>query len=114
MRLNLFDEITITNRTYCHALGLDATPYEMPLSPDEVLIANERRWLVGRGMAESKADVWAPINVRQGVSNEYHAVIEYARSPEKVAESERLAGESMDTFYAECRRRTIAPVFVGD
>jgi hypothetical protein len=110
----LFNELNRTTAAYCRALGLDATPYETLLSADEILIANERRWLVDRGMAPAKADVWAPINVRQGVSNEPHAVIEYARTPEKVAESTRLFGESLGQFYAECRRRTIAPVFVGD
>jgi hypothetical protein len=114
MNLCLFDELNRTTAAYCKALGLDATPYETPLSPDEVLIANERRWLVDRGMAPEKADKWAPINVLQGVSNEPHAVIEYARPPEKVAEANRLAGESMDRFFDECRRRTIAPIFTGD
>lgn len=112
--MNLFDELNHTTAAYCRALGLDATPYETPLSPDEVLIANERRWLVDRGMEPEKAAVWAHINVLQGVRNQPHAVIEYARTPEQRAESERLAGESMDAFFAECRRRTIAPVWCGD
>lgn len=114
MSVRLFDEINRTTAAYCRTLGLDATPYETPLSPDEVLIANERRWLADRGMTEPKAAVWAPINVRQGVSNQPRAVVEYARTPEQIAESNRLAGESMDKFYAECRRRTIAPVWTGD
>jgi hypothetical protein len=111
MSIRLFDEINQTNRAYCKALGLDATPYDTPLSPDEVLIANERRWLVDRGMAPAKANVWAPINIRQGVSNEPHAVIEYAVKPDHRNE---LFEVSLDKFYAECRRRTIAPIFTGD
>ncbi len=114
MGLQLFDELNRTTAAYCRALGLDASPYETPLSPDEVLIAKERRWLVRRGMTEAKADVWAPINVRQGVSNQPHAVVEYAQSTEQMAESTRLFGESLGQYYAACRRRTIAPIFCGD
>jgi hypothetical protein len=41
-------------------------------------------------------------------------VVEYARSPEQLAESEHMFGESLDKFYTACRRRTIAPVWCGD
>lgn len=108
--MHLFNEINRTTAAYCRALGLDATPYETPLSPDEVLIANERRWLVERGMTPAKADVWAPINVRQGVSNEPHAVIEYAVKTDR----NELFAVALGKFYDECRRRTIAPIFTGD
>lgn len=108
--MHLFNEIDQTNRAYCKALGLDASPYETPLSPDEVLIANERRWLVDRGMTEPKAAVWAPINVRQGVSNQPHAVIEYAR-PVSLWDQ-----KSIQPYYDDARARApqLAGVWTGD
>jgi hypothetical protein len=44
---------------------------------------------------------------------EPHAVVEYARTQEQAAESARLFGESLDTFYADARSKG-APAFVGD
>lgn len=115
-----FQEIARTNKAFCESLGLDGDVYDRPLSDaeangtplsaDEVLIANERRWLVDRGMTEAKAAVWTPINVRQGISNEPHAVIEYAVKTDR----NELFAVALGQFYAECRRRTIAPVFCGD
>ena len=108
--LKLFDEITITNRAYCRALGIDSTPHETPLSPDEILIANERRWLGDRGMTEAKAAVWAPINVLHGVSNHFRAVVEYARPPSLWDQ------QDISPYYDDCRAKHTqrAGVWVGD
>jgi hypothetical protein len=112
--MKFFNELNKVNAAYCRSLGLDATPYESPLSAEEVLIAQEHHWLVHRGMSEVKAAVWAPINVRQGVSNAPIAVVEYARTAEQKAESMRLFGVSLGEYYASCRIRTMHPIFVGD
>jgi hypothetical protein len=112
--MKFFDELNQVNAAYCRSLGLDATPYETPLSADEVLIAQEHHWLVHRGMSEIKAAVWAPINVRQGVSNAPITIVEYARTAEQKAESMRLFGESLGEYYASCRSRAMRPTFVGD
>lgn len=93
-----------------------------PLSPDEMLIAQEMRdqqiaeeigYLVGRGMPLEKARRWAPVNVLHGISNKPHALVEYAFPPHKKDEVMERFAEAIGKYYAECRQRG-APVWVGD
>ena len=114
----LFDEIDQTNRAYCKALGLDASQYETPLSEAEQEVA---AYMQRHGISRKAASMLIACNnmpartVAMGPRKPaFHAVVEYARTPEQLAESTRLFGESLGKFYDDCRRRTIAPVFCGD
>ena len=118
MGLALFDELNRTTAAYCRSLGLDATPYETPLSPAEVEVAE---YMQRHGINRKAASMLIACSnmpartVAMGPRKPAaHAVIEYARTPEQLAESTRLFGESLGKFYDDCRRRTIAPVFCGD
>jgi hypothetical protein len=117
--MNLFHEIARTNATYCESLGLPSDTYTRPLadaeingtplSADEQIVAEEIGHLVDRGMPLAKARRWAPVNVRQGVSNKPHGVIEYAVKNDR----NELFALALGKYYSECRAR--GPVcFVGD
>lgn len=110
MGLDIFAEIARTNTAYCHAHGMSAAElYGTP--PNE---AERETALVA---SITRLNAMGPLKGMTGRTEPRafvpHAVVEYARTPEQLVESERLFGESLDTFYAECRRRTITP-FVGD
>lgn len=83
--------------------------HRTPLSPDELLIAEEIGYLVNNGMRLEQARRWAPVNVMQGVSNRPHAVIEYAHKSDR----NELFAVALGKYYAECRARG-GLVFVGD
>lgn len=118
MGLCLFDELDHENAAHCRLLGLDPSPYVKPLSPAEVQTAEHMQ---RHGINRKAASMLIACNnmpartvamgPRKPAAN---AVIEYARTPEQLAESTRLFGESLGKFYDACRRRTIAPVFCGD
>jgi len=120
MGLQLFDELNRANAAYCRAIGRDSTPYETPLSDAELNVAA----FLSSGINRRSADMFAALNgpaipivwnPRHPAPTEFRAVVEYAvRSPEQLAESERLAAASIQSFYDACRRRTVAPFFVGD
>ena len=115
----LFQEIARTNAAYCASLGLPSDVYTRPLadaeingtplSADEQLVAEEIGHLVDRGMPLAKARRWAPVNVRQGVSNRPHGVIEYAVKNDR----NELFALALGKYYADMRARGGA-VFVGD
>ena len=118
MGLALFDELNRTTAAYCRALGLDSTAYETPLSPAEVEVAE---YMARHGISRRAASMLIAVNnmpAPQAVmgprKRTFSAVVEYARSAEQVAESERMTGASIQSFYESCRRRTIGPVFTGD
>lgn len=96
-----------------------------PLSPDELLIAQEIRdqkiaeeigYLVQRGMPLEKARRWAAVNVFQGISNKPHAIVQYAMPEHKKAEAMALFAESLGKYYADCASRygQLGGVWVGD
>ena len=118
MGLQLFDELNRTTAAYCRALGLDSTAYETPLSPAEVQIAEHmQRHGINRKAASmliACSNMPARTVAMGPRKPAFHAVVEYAKTPEQLAESTRLFGEALGQYYAACRRRTIAPVFCGD
>lgn len=116
--MNLFAEISRTNKAYCASLGLPSDTYDRPLSeaevngtplsPTEVEIAH----LMANGMSRAKAEKWAPINLLHGVSAK--PVIKPALpvlTPEQLAEREARTGASIQKFYDDCRQRG---AWVGD
>ena len=122
----LFDELNRTTAAYCHALGLDASAYETPLSADEVEIAD---YMKRHGMNRQAAESFVALHKMPSASEwfssqpkKYHAVVEYAansyqdkRTAEQVAADQVKFAESLGEYYAACRaRQTIGPYFVGD
>jgi hypothetical protein len=67
-------------------------------------------YMVSRGMNPAKAEVWARINILQGVDCFPHAIIEYVRP------SSSWADTDLTEYYNECRMKARSPncVFVGD
>jgi hypothetical protein len=67
-------------------------------------------YMVSRGMNPSKAEVWARINILQGVDCFPHAIIEYVRPTSLWADTD------LTEYYTECRMKARSPncVFVGD
>ena len=109
--MNLFHEIAITNAAYCHAHGMSAAELygTQPCQAEfETSLAASLTRLNAIGPLKGMSGHTEPR------ATAFHAVVEYARTPEQLAESERLAGESIQSFYDSCRRRTIAPIFCGD
>ena len=111
MGINFFTELSATNRAHCAAHGFSSA--ELYGTPP-----NEAEFETSLNVSLTRLNAMGPLSGMSGRTTPRpvapHAVVEYARTPEQIAESNRLAGESMDKFYAECRRRTIAPVFCGD
>ena len=111
MGLNFFTELNATNRAHCAAHGFSAAElYGTAPNADEYetsLVASLTK-LNAMGPLKGMSGRTAPLTFVP------HAVVEYARTHEQLAESERLAGESIQSFYDSCRRRTIAPFFCGD
>lgn len=132
--MDVFREISRTNAAYCASHGIDAVVYG-GLSSDELngralsepeleralvidldlarAVAEETRWLMRRGMSVGRAIRWAEVNVRTGVSNRPHAVIEYAMSEGRCAESMALFADALGKYYSACRQRGCA-TYVGD
>lgn len=127
MQTTFFEDIAITNRIYCDSLGLPSDVYQrplsdieangVPLSPAEVEIAV----FMSAGISRKSAEMFvavnhmpAPVAVMGPRKPSAQAIIEYARSPEQLAESERLTGASIQAFYDECRSRTTITPWVGD
>ena len=112
MGLNFFTELNATNRAHCAAHGFSsgelygteptAAEYETSLVVSLTRLNNMGPL---KGMSGRTTPCPAPTP---------HAVVEYARTPAQIAESNRLFGESLGKFYEACRRRTIAPCFTGD
>lgn len=118
MGLHLFDELNHTTAAYCRTLGLDATPYESPLSPAEVEVAE---YMKRHNVSHKAASMLIACNnmparpVAMGPRyRTFRAVVEYARTQKQLAEDSRMFGEALGQFYTECRRRTIAPIWTGD
>lgn len=120
MGFHLFDELNTTTAAYCHALGLDATPFESPLSAEEVEIAE---YMQRHGINRQAASMMLSIRNMPGPVAKmgppkmfmHHCVIEYARTDEQIADAAEAYGRALDQYYAACRARTtIGPAFVGD
>lgn len=99
---NFFNEIDRTNAAYCRAMGLDATPYESKLSPDEVLRA------ALNNMPPARPMVWNP---KRRPAPAPHCVVEIAFPLSRQIEQEALVGASIQRFYEDSRKRGC---FVGD
>jgi hypothetical protein len=112
MSIDLWAELNRTNRAYCASLGLSAGElYGTP--PNEAEIETSLNVTITR------LNAMGPLKGMSGHTTPrpapaFHAVVEYTRTPEHIAEQNRRFGEALDKFYAESRRRTIAPVFCGD
>lgn len=112
MTMNLFQEISRTNRAYCASLGLDCDAYDRPLadaeangtplSPAEAAIAKLNSMVPLKGMSGYTKPRPAPAP---------HAVVEVAVSPAKRAEQEARTGASIQSYYDDCRQRD---AWVGD
>jgi hypothetical protein len=110
--MNLFQEISHTNRAYCASLGLDCDAYDRPLadaeltgaplSVTEVAIAKLNGLGPVKGLSRFAKVRPAPVP---------HAVIEIAVPAALRAEQQALADASIQSFYGECRPRG---VWVGD
>ena len=120
MGLQLWDELNHTTAAYCKALGLDASPYETPLSPAEVEVAE---YMQRHGINHKAASMLIACNnmpaqvAKMGPPKMFmhHCVIEYARTDEQIAADAEMFGSALDQYYAACRARTtIGPCFVGD
>lgn len=123
--MNLFAEISRTNAAYCRSLGLPSDTYDrpladaevngVPLSPEEVEIAQFQAKGINRQAAEMFAALngpaepltWSP---RTAPDPEFHAVVEYA-APRSLWDQKNI-----QPYYDECRARSSqrAGVFVGD
>jgi hypothetical protein len=126
MTMNLFQEISRTNRAYCASLGLDCDAYDRPLadaeangtplSAAEIEVADHmRRHGINRRAAEMFVALNGPAkpltwNPRTADVPAPHAVVEYARSRSLWDQ------KNIQPYYDECRTRSgqRAGVWVGD
>lgn len=123
--MNLFNEISRTNRAYCASLGIDSDAYDRPLTEAEAngtpLSAEEAEIavLMANGINRRGAEMFAALNApakplawnpRPSGSPEFHAVVEYARPVSLWDQTD------IRPFYDECRAKhgQRAAVFVGD
>lgn len=112
MGLQLFDELNRTNAAYCRALGFSSA--ELYGTPP-----NAAEFETSLVASLTKLNAMGPLKGMSGITTPRpapapHAVVEYARTPEQLAESKRLTDASIQSFFESCRRRTVAPIFVGD
>ena len=112
MGINFFAELSATNRAHCAAHGFSSA--ELYGTPP-----NEAEFETSLNVTLTRLNAMGPLKGMSGRTTPCpaptpHAVVEYARTPEQIAESTRLFAESLGQFYEACHRRTIAPCFTGD
>lgn len=123
MTMNLFQEISRTNRAYCASLGLPSDAYDRPLadaeangtplSPEETEIAV----LMAKGINRRGAEMFAALNhmppspvKKLPVLATPHCIVEYA------TRRSLWDQKNIQPYYDECRSGSAqrAGVFVGD